>query len=422
MKVLVLGSGGREHALVWHLLKQGHQVEAAPGSDAISSLCKVWNFENFEQLKQRCIENHFEFLIVGPEKYLCDGIADFMASTGIQIIGPTKSSSKLESDKSWAKSFCERYGIPTARSLSLKSANEIEDALKQFRTPYVIKASGLAAGKGVLITNSLQDAREFGELCLKSHDSIVIEDYIQGEEVSCFYLVRDKAYCFIGAAQDHKRLSDNDTGPNTGGMGAYSPPPFFNNELLQQVERQIVQPTIKGLETEGLEYKGFLFLGLMISGSDISLLEYNCRLGDPETQSILMKLDSDIITMYRRLATEFGNQSFATFNPGVAMNVVIAAKGYPEAPMKGFALPEIQSDSEELKIFHSGTSRSVRGYEANGGRLFSVACLEESLLECQNRIYNLIESFKFLDHVSFRRDIGTRAYKYLLPTKRVSNG
>jgi len=422
MKVLVLGSGGREHALVWHLLKHGHQVEAAPGSDAISSLCKVWSFDNFEQLKQRCIENHLEFIIVGPEKYLCEGLTDFLANTGIQIIGPMKSSARLESNKSWAKSFCERYGIPTARSLRVKSLDEIESALKQFRTPYVIKASGLAAGKGVLITNSLQEAREFGDLCLKSHDSIVIEDYIQGEEVSCFYLVRDKAYCFIGAAQDHKRLSDNDVGPNTGGMGAYSPPPFFSDQLLERVEKQIVQPTIKGLEAEGLDYQGFLFLGLMISGSDISLLEYNCRLGDPETQSILMKLDSDLVTMYRQLAPEFGNQTFATFKPGVAMNVVIAAKGYPEAPLKGFRLPDIQNDSKELKFFHSGTTRTSHGYEANGGRLFSVACLEESLLDCQNRIYNLIESFKFLDNVSFRRDIGTRAYKYLLPTKRASNG
>lgn len=407
IKYLVLGSGGREHAIVWHIKKSLFEVEAAPGSDAISNLCETWAFNNFEDLKQKCIERKISHIIVGPEAYLAEGLADFFEDSEIEIFGPSKRAALLESDKSFSKDFCKRHHIPTAESISLTEPSKIEETLMRFAAPYVVKASGLAAGKGVLVTSRFDEAADFARKMLQSHTSILVERYLQGGEVSVFFAVRDGSYCFLGAAQDHKRLLDGDLGPNTGGMGAFSPPDFYSSQMHQKTLQQILMPTLEGLKADKTSYHGFLFLGLMLCADQIYLLEYNCRMGDPETQSLMMRLETPLPEIIEGLKSS--PQVTAKFSEQYSMNTVIAADGYPESPKKGVSLGKLPNCPDDIQIFHAGTKLKGQQWETNGGRLFSVTTKANTISECREKIYQYIEKLDCKNSVTYRKDIGHRA-------------
>lgn len=411
MKILVLGSGGREHALVWHLKKSGVEIECAPGSDAIRREVECWEFKDFKDLSSKVKSRKINQVIVGPEKFLAEGVADALQAEGIQVFGPNREATQLESSKSWAKDFCIRHKIPTARSTTLTSSSNIQAELKKFNPPYVVKASGLAAGKGVWIGSNLEAATQFANETLKSHSSVVIEEFLVGEEVSYFVMIDGEESLFLGAAQDHKRLLENDLGPNTGGMGAYSPVPILTPTLQKKIEREITTRVQHGLRSDRIHYRGFLFMGLMIVNDEPYLLEFNCRLGDPETQALMMRLQTPILDLMRGL--EIRDSLDAKHSPGVSLNVVIAAQGYPDQPKSGFELPGLEHQYKNIQIFHSGTKWNGTHWTASGGRLFSVAALRPTLFDCQNAIYPVIEDFSFLSQVTFRRDIGVKAYRHL---------
>ncbi len=414
-KILVLGSGGREHALCWHLQKFGLDVECAPGSDGISLGIPCWNFENFQDLASKIKARKIELVIVGPEKYLAEGVADALTSEGISVFGPTKKAAQLESDKAFAKDFCLRHKIPVARTQIITKTQELEKALSTYSPPYVLKASGLAAGKGVWIGEDLSEATTFVADALKSHPSIVIEEFLIGEELSYFAMVDGPHFCLMGAAQDHKRLLENDRGPNTGGMGAYSPVPILDSSLEAKIIEKVLKPTVAGLQKDGVHFRGFVFLGMMICAGEPYLLEYNCRMGDPETQALMLRLQTPLSVAIESLHE--GRPQNLSLSHEVSLNVVVAAKGYPDFPQQNFVLAGLENAlPKDCLVFHSGTKKTPSGWVANGGRLFSINALQSSLLECQQKIYPWIESLQCQDKITFRRDIAVRAFKHLLKT------
>lgn len=411
-KVLVLGGGGREHALCWHLKQSGSEVFAAPGSAAIANLVPCFSFKNFDDLISQIQKNKIEEVIVGPEKYLAEGVADALTQKNISVFGPTQKAAELESDKSFAKEFCVRHKIPTAGSKILTSKDDLKIEIRKFKPPYVVKASGLAAGKGVWIGESHVDAIAFAEEVLKTHSSVVVEEFLDGEEISYFILVDGEHFSYLGSAQDHKRLLENDMGPNTGGMGAYSPIPILKDSLRAKIEKEIVLPILEGLKKDNIHYRGFLFIGLMVVNDHPYVLEFNCRMGDPETQSLMMRLESPLIDLIENLHN--GKPEKAKTKNGVALNVVVAARGYPDQPLQDFNLFDLEKiPPAGIEIFHSGTQWNGKNWVAKGGRLFSVCALRPSLLECQSLIYPYIESLPFLKDVTYRKDIGVKAYKHL---------
>jgi phosphoribosylamine--glycine ligase len=414
-KLLILGSGGREHALSWHLKLHGHDVDCTPGSDAIHEFEDVWKFKDFNELVQQCKEHKVDEVIVGPEQYLDEGVADVLQKDGIPVFGPTKDAARLESDKAYAKEFCIRHKIPTAKSETIHNIASFDEAIKSFKPPYVVKASGLAAGKGVWIGDKLSEAKAFAAKMLESHSSLVLEEFLNGEEISYFVAVDGTNHAYLGAAQDHKRLLDKDEGPNTGGMGAYCPVPALTDSLKEKIEAQVVKPSIEGLKKDGIPYRGFLFFGLMLVNNELYLLEYNCRMGDPETQVVMMHLENSLWDIIESLKT--GNPIHAKHKKGVCMNVVLAAKGYPAAPEKGFQMPLVDALPKGCVLFHAGTKWDGEHWVANGGRLVSVNTIQNSLKDCQKTVYPWIESLKFLDKISYRKDIGEKAYKHISDTK-----
>ena len=409
-RVLVIGSGGREHALCWHLAQHEAAVFCAPGSDGIAQNFKTFSFQDYADLAEKIRAHRIEQVIIGPEKYLADGIADDLTLRGISVFGPTRAASLLEADKAWAKTFCLRHQIPMARTTVVRSKDELIAALENYETPYVIKASGLAAGKGVWIGDNKTLAIAFGEEALRGHSSIVVEEFLKGEELSFFVMAEGTKFLVLGSAQDHKRLLENDLGPNTGGMGAYSPVPVSTPDLEQKIIEKILKPTLRGLEKEKLFYRGFLFLGIMVKNHEPYLLEYNCRMGDPETQALLMRLETPLVSLISSLSSQ---PLSPTLSPKVALNVVIAARGYPDSPEDGFDLGMLRQLPADCRLFHSGTRLGGDHWYAKGGRLFSINTAKDSLLECQQTVYPWIESLQCQDQITYRKDIAVRAYRHL---------
>jgi phosphoribosylamine--glycine ligase len=411
-KILVLGSGGREHALCWHLKKSGVHVECAPGSDAIAELCPTWSFSNFEELRQQLRTKQIREVIVGPEKYLAEGVADFFAQSEVAVFGPTQVAAQLETDKAFAKNFLLRHKIPTAHSTTVRSENEVVSALEKFRPPYVVKGSGLAAGKGVWIGDDFAEAKIFATEALKTHTSVVIEEFLPGEELSYFVLIDGDCHLSLGAAQDHKRLLENDEGPNTGGMGAYSPVPLLSPAMQEKIESNVVEPTLRGLQKENIFYRGFLFVGLMIVRDEPYVLEFNCRMGDPETQSLMTRLRTPLPELIEALRA---NKSIVPqFFEGVSLGVVVAAEGYPDKPQKDFELSHLAEAPSSVILFHSGTTKKDGRWIAKGGRLFTATTLQPTLLDCQKQIYPWLEQITDGKNVTFRKDIGVKAYRHLV--------
>ena len=413
MKLLVIGSGGREHALAWKLAQSPRvtRVYVAPGNAGTARERGLENIAPTEhaQLIEFARREQIALTVVGPEAPLAAGIVDAFQAAGLKIFGPTQKAAQLESSKEFAKAFMERHGIPTAAYRTFTDAQAAHHHIDQRSVPIVIKADGLAAGKGVVVATGLESAHTALDTILAGGGArVVVEDFLDGEEASFIVLSDGKNVLPLATSQDHKRLLDGDRGPNTGGMGAYSPAPVITPVLHAKIMREVIQPTIAGMAKEGMPYTGFLYAGLMIKDGKINVLEFNCRLGDPETQPILLRLKSDLSALLAHAVDGTLDKIEAEWDPRAALGVVLAAHGYPEAPRTGDAVTGLLPRGDDYHVFHAGTA--LRGEEiiTSGGRVLCVTALGATVKAAQHRVYEIIGPIRF-DGMQYRRDIGYRA-------------
>lgn len=415
MNILLVGGGGREHALCWKLA-QSPQVEslfAAPGNPGIAdhATCITLNVKDHAAVTGFCAENNIDLVVIGPEAPLVDGLADSLRNAGIAAFGPSASAAQLEGSKAFTKALCDRANIPTARYVRASHAAEARAALADFELPVVIKADGLAAGKGVIIAETAEQAEDaighmFAGAFGDAGAQIVIEEFMRGEEASFFAITDGSAIVAFGSAQDHKRVGEGDTGPNTGGMGAYSPAPVLTRELEAQVIEQIIAPTVATLAAEHKPYSGVLFAGLMLTDQGPKLIEYNCRFGDPECQVLMTRLESDLAELLLATATgQLAKCPAPRFAADYALTVVMAAKGYPGTPAKGGLIT--LGDSGPAKVFHAGTAMQDGALVATGGRVLNVTGTGGSVTEAQAAAYAAVDAISFPTGFC-RRDIGWR--------------
>jgi len=419
LKLLVIGSGGREHAIAWRLA-QGQRVQkvfVAPGNAGTALEPGVENIAitGIEALADFAQKEHIYLTVVGPEAPLAEGVVDLFRSRGLRIFGPSRACAQLESSKEFAKSFMQRHRIPTAAFASFEDAREAHAYVDTRGAPIVVKADGLAAGKGVVVAATLEEAHQAIDRMLVDHamgnagNRVVIEDFLDGEEAS-FIVMCDGAHVLtLATSQDHKRLRDGDQGPNTGGMGAYSPAPVVTPEIHARVVREIIQPTLAGMAAEGHPYVGFLYAGLMIDkAGNPKALEFNCRLGDPETQPILMRLKSDLFELIEHALEGKLNAAEALWDRRAALGVVLAAAGYPDSPRSGDAIAGLPLPAEDARVFHGGTALAGGKPVTNGGRVLCVTVLGDSIKVARARAYQIVDGIRF-DGMQYRRDIGHRA-------------
>ena len=420
MNVLVLGSGGREHALSWKIAQSSlcEKLFIAPGNAGTAQLGENVNISatDFESLKTFVIDNEIEMLVVGPEDPLVKGIYDFFKNdevlSEVCVIGPSQEGSQLEGSKEYSKQFMQRHDIPTAAydSFTKDSLNEGYDFLETLSPPYVLKADGLAAGKGVLIINDLEEAKrelkamledaKFGDASSK----VVIEEYLEGIELSVFVLTDGNNYKILPSAKDYKRIGEGDTGLNTGGMGAISPVPFADKFFIERVEDRIIKPTIKGLQEEEIEYKGFIFIGLMNVNGDPKVIEYNVRMGDPETEVVIPRIKSDLLNLFKGISNgTFGEQDFYV-DEDVATTVVLVSGGYPESYEKGKVISGLE-EVEKSIVFHAGTRKEEDKVLTNGGRVMAITSFGRTIEEALCKSFDNAEKVKF-DGKYYRKDIG----------------
>jgi phosphoribosylamine--glycine ligase len=419
MKLLVIGSGGREHALAWKLARSPRisRVLVAPGNAGTASEEGVVNAaaaalpEWIELARREAVG----FTVVGPEAPLAEGIVDEFRAAGLRIFGPTRAAARLESSKEFAKDFMRRHGIPSAAYAAFSEAVPAHDFLERHGAPVVIKADGLAAGKGVVVAMDRSAAHTAVDSMLiekkmgAAGSRVVIEDYLEGEEASFIVLADGRHALALATSQDHKRLLDGDRGPNTGGMGAYSPAPVVTPTVHARVMREVIQPALAGMEKEGAPYSGFLYAGLMIGrDGSIKVLEFNCRMGDPETQPILMRLKSDLAGLIEHALAGTLDKAEAEWDRRIALGVVLAAHGYPDAPRKGDAIHGLPAPAEDCHVFHAGTALNGKDVVTNGGRVLTVTALGGNLSAAQRRAYEVVQQVRF-EGMQFRRDIGHRA-------------
>jgi phosphoribosylamine--glycine ligase len=416
MRVLLVGSGGREHALAWKLAQSPiiAKLYCAPGNPGIAkhAECVALDTANHSAVISFCKANGIEFVVVGPEAPLVAGLVDDLAAAGIKAFGPTKFAAQLEGSKGFTKDICRAHNIPTAAYERFEALAPALSYVKRMGAPIVIKADGLAAGKGVTVAMTLVEA----EAALRDiftgrfgFESCVIEEFLEGEEASFFVLSDGKDILPLATAQDHKRVGDGDTGPNTGGMGAYSPAPCMTETLIEQSLREIIKPTVHALATMGHPYRGVLYAGLMLTKQGPKLIEYNARFGDPETQVLMMRLDCDVLPLL--LACAEGNLSSQTarWKSKVALTVVMAAKGYPGEYEKGYPINGLDGLSHaELEVFHAGTALRDGQLVSAGGRVLNVTALGQSVKQAQASAYAGVDAIRFPGGFC-RRDIGWRA-------------
>lgn len=422
MNILLLGSGGREHALAWRMARSPHlsQLFIAPGNPGMSlyGTCLprigVTDFAAIADLIRR---EQIKLLVVGPEVPLVEGIADYLREEAglkdLLIVGPDARGAQLEGSKDFSKAFMQRYGIPTAgyKTFGRQSYDEAVDYLKTLRPPYVLKADGLAAGKGVIISEDLEEAqRELRELLTgrfgEASTRVVIEEYLHGIECSVFIATDGHAWRILPVAKDYKRIGEGDTGPNTGGMGSVSPVIFADETFMKKVEERVVRPTIEGLRSEGIDYRGFIFAGLMNVGGDPYVIEYNCRMGDPETESVMLRIDSDFVELLERMASgELGDYQLEE-STKYAATVVLVSEGYPGTYAKGKPISYPHEPTFDSALFHAGTARDTSGHlMTSGGRVLTASCLGSTLEEALERCYKLADQVHF-EGKALRRDIG----------------
>ena len=419
MKLLVIGSGGREHALAWKLARSPRvsRVFVAPGNagtareDGLVNAAAASIPEWIELARREAVA----FTVVGPEAPLAEGIVDAFHAAGLRIFGPTRAAARLESSKEFAKCFMQRQGIPSAGYAAFSEAAPAHEYLERHGAPVVIKADGLAAGKGVVVAMDAGEAHAAVDSLLiekkmgAAGSRVVIEDYLEGEEASFIVLADGKHALALATSQDHKRLLDGDRGPNTGGMGAYSPAPVVTPAVHARVMREAIQPAIAGMERDGTPYVGFLYAGLMVArDGSIKVLEFNCRMGDPETQPILMRLKSDLVGLIEHALAGTLDKAEAEWDRRIALGVVLAAHGYPDAPHKGDAIHGLPAPDEDCRVFHAGTALNGKDIVTSGGRVLTVTALGGNLSAAQRRAYGIVAKIRF-EGMQFRRDIGHRA-------------
>ena len=423
MKILVIGGGGREHALAWKLAQSERvqRVYVAPGNGGTAAdrrLVNV-NITEPEALAQFALAEKIVLTVVGPEGPLSQGVVDVFRSHGLRIFGPTKAAAQLESSKAFSKNFMKRHGIPTAAYETFTDLAAAHAYVDKLGAPIVVKADGLAAGKGVVVAATVDEAhaavdwmlKPEGGLAVQHNDAprVVIEEFLAGEEASFIVMVDGKNVVALASSQDHKRLGDGDTGPNTGGMGAYSPAPIVTPNVHQRVMHEIILPTVEGMAKDGIEFTGFLYAGLMIDAQGHpKTLEFNTRMGDPETQPIMMRLKSDLAEVLMHATDGTLDQVELQWDRRVALGVVMAAAGYPEAPRQGDVITGLPADTDESVVFHAGTALAADVTSVTGGRVLCVTALGDSTRAAQQRAYETLRGVHF-DGEQHRSDIGHRA-------------
>ena len=423
MKILVVGSGGREHALAWKLAQSEkiQVVMVAPGNGgtALDGRLKNIFITDPVQLADYVQQEHIALTVVGPEAPLAAGIVDVFRERGLKIFGPTKKAAQLESSKDFAKAFMQRHGIPTAAYQSFSDSKAAHEYIDQQGAPIVIKADGLAAGKGVVVAMTLKDAHDAVDMMLSDNHfgdagaRVVIEEFLEGEEASFIVMVDGKNILPLATSQDHKRLMDNDEGPNTGGMGAYSPAPIVTPQLHARVMREIILPTVQGMAKDGIPYTGFLYAGLMIDGQgNLKTLEFNCRMGDPETQPIMVRLKTDLVKVMEHAVEGTLDQIELQWDRRTALGVVMAAANYPESPRKGDVIKGIPADTDDSVTFHAGSVLENDQLKTAGGRVLCVVGLGGTVRVAHKAAYEALDQIHF-DGMQFRRDIGWRAMRRL---------
>ncbi len=428
MKVLVIGGGGREHALAWRLAQAQRvsRVYVAPGNGATAADQRYECIQLTEPaaLREWAHKQKIALTVVGPEAALAAGVVDEFRAHGLRIFGPTQAAAQLESSKAFSKAFMQRHRIPTAAYQTFSDAAAAHAYVDAQGAPIVIKADGLAAGKGVVVAMTTAEAHEAIDFMLldnkfdvahnegadgKAWPRVVIEEFLQGEEASFIVLCDGRNVVALATSQDHKRLLDGDQGPNTGGMGAYSPAPVVTAEVHARVMREIILPTIRGMEKDGIPYTGFLYAGLMIDAADHpKTLEFNCRMGDPETQPIMLRLKSDLFEVFWHATDGTLDQVQLEWDRRFALGVVLAAHGYPLTPRKGDVITGIPSETPDAVVFHAGTALEGGVLKTSGGRVLCVTVLADSVKQAQQRAYELAARIRF-DGVQYRKDIGHRA-------------
>lgn len=427
MNILIIGSGGREHALAWKIKQSPlcNELFVAPGNPGTASLAQNIDISplDFKALGQFCDDKNIDLVVVGPEQPLVAGIADYFAETEslqrIKLVGPNKAAAQLEGSKTFAKELMQRFSIPTARALAVTTENIHEGYtfLEELKPPYVIKADGLAAGKGVIITKSIEEAKEtlqdmilsekFGE----AGKQVLIEEFLDGVELSVFILTDGKSYVLLPEAKDYKRIHENDEGPNTGGMGAVSPVPFISTSFLRKIEDDIVGPTLWAMQKDGLDYRGFVFFGLIKVGDKPYVIEYNARLGDPETQAILPRMEGDLVPYLVQAADGTLSNTDASYNTQSAVTTVLVADGYPGDYKKGSVIKGINKVADDILVFHAGTTTADSGsLKTNGGRVLAVTAISNKAKDAQKASQAAAEQITWSGRY-YRKDIGNDVIK-----------
>lgn len=423
MKLLVIGSGGREHAIVWRLQSSPtvEHIYVAPGNGGTAQMQGVTNIDiqNPSDLRDFAQLQNIDLTIVGPEAPLAQGIVDIFKAAGLRIFGPSQAAAQLESSKDFAKRFMQRHNIPTAAYQTFTDAQAAHDYIDLQGAPIVVKADGLAAGKGVVVAMSLDEAHAAVQAMLgdeklgQAGSRVVIESCLVGEEASFIVICDGKNIVPLATSQDHKRLLDGDKGPNTGGMGAYSPAPIVSPLLHDRLMKEVIEPTITGMTNDGIPFQGFLYAGVMIGDGpdatrDIGVLEFNCRLGDPETQPIMMRLKSDLLDLFMHATNGSLNQVDVLWHEQPAIGIVLASAGYPEKAVTGDIISHIPAPTDDCVVFHAGTTFDDTNTHTAGGRVLCVTALGPDLAKAQARAYETVAQIQF-EGAQFRKDIGWRA-------------
>jgi phosphoribosylamine--glycine ligase len=420
MTILLLGSGGREHAMAWKMLQSPRctKLFVAPGNAGTETIATNLDLSilDFEAVKEIVLQEQIEMVVVGPEDPLVQGIYDFFKNDSelihIPVIGPSKKGAQLEGSKEFAKEFLVKHNIPTAAydSFTKETVEKGCAFLETLQPPYVLKADGLAAGKGVLIIQNLEEAKtELRNMLVLSKfgtasSKVVIEEFLDGIELSCFVLTDGKNYKILPTAKDYKRIGEGDTGLNTGGMGAVSPVPFADKVLLDKIENRIVKPTITGLQTDGIDYKGFIFIGLINVNGEPIVIEYNVRMGDPETEVVLPRIKSDLVELFQAVADEKLNEVTLEIDERSATTIMVVSGGYPEEYEKGKVISGIENVEESI-VFHAGTKIENEQIVSNGGRVLAITSFGDNFQEAIKKSYQNIDKLHF-DKMYFRKDIG----------------